>query len=161
MRIVSCTICGSEFEATSPHHSLCSEGCKLESKRASYRKASKKWRKKPDSLSIQVKQNKVWRAANPYKYRISSIKSRCNRLGIAFDLDDQWLADNTPEFCPILGIKLDTGEANARASVDRLVPEKGYVKSNCRVISMKANTLKNDATKEDLIRLLAYLEENT
>lgn len=44
-------------------------------------------------------------------------------------------------------------------SIDRLIPELGYVKGNVVVISYKANTIKNNATVDDLEKVLAWLKE--
>lgn len=59
-----------------------------------------------------------------------------------------------PERCPVLGILLrrNTGKAAADSpTVDRLIPELGYVKGNIQVISYKANKMKNNASVEELI----------
>lgn len=60
-----------------------------------------------------------------------------------------------PTHCPILGIELKPGE-NARRShspsLDRIDNSRGYVKGNVWVISCKANTMKSDATPEELRR---------
>jgi hypothetical protein len=59
-----------------------------------------------------------------------------------------------PATCPVLGIPIVLGERRSdnSPSLDRLVPEKGYVPGNVRVISDKANRLKGD-------RMLAQLEQ--
>ena len=44
-------------------------------------------------------------------------------------------------------------------SLDRLVPEKGYVKGNCFIISNKANRMKQDNTLEDFQRIVSYIQE--
>jgi hypothetical protein len=43
--------------------------------------------------------------------------------------------------------------------LDRLVPEKGYVKGNCFIISNKANRMKQDNTLEDFQRIVSYIQE--
>lgn len=66
-----------------------------------------------------------------------------------------------PATCPVLGLplKVGTGSANAGSpSLDRIDPSKGYVRGNIRVISHKANTIKSDATLEDLRAVLRYME---
>ena len=59
-----------------------------------------------------------------------------------------------PEYCPLLGIKLEyepgrTNNSNT-PSLDKIDPTKGYIKGNVRIISYKANTMKNNATREEL-----------
>jgi hypothetical protein len=59
-----------------------------------------------------------------------------------------------PEFCPVLGIQIKTGTKGnytASPSLDRIDNTQGYVKGNVKVISSLANTMKNNATKEQLL----------
>lgn len=75
-----------------------------------------------------------------------------------------------PEFCPVLGVKLNYGcsptkdgkqtrDAN-KASIDKVVPELGYIPGNVFVISWKANKLKSDMTIEQLENILDYMKRN-
>jgi hypothetical protein len=65
-----------------------------------------------------------------------------------------------------LGLKLEQGNGKSTASspsLDRIDSSKGYVKGNVRVISHRANLLKNNATVEELKLLLVdadFLERN-
>jgi hypothetical protein len=66
-----------------------------------------------------------------------------------------------PTRCPALGIKLvaasgKRGGTSASPSLDRIVPELGYVPGNVRVISYRANTIKSVASAEELQRVLSY-----
>lgn len=45
-----------------------------------------------------------------------------------------------------------------RPSLDRINPDRGYVPGNVQVISFRANTLKNNATREELAKVLAYMK---
>jgi hypothetical protein len=73
-----------------------------------------------------------------------------------------------PEFCPVLGTRLDydtprgiRGIVSAPAnmpSLDRMDSTRGYVPGNVYVISMRANTLKNCATVDELRKVLGYME---
>jgi hypothetical protein len=44
-------------------------------------------------------------------------------------------------------------------SLDRIVPEKGYVAGNIRVISQRANRIKSNATVEELRAVLKDLQK--
>jgi hypothetical protein len=66
-----------------------------------------------------------------------------------------------PEFCPVLGLKLEVGVKTIKdnsPSLDVFNRSRFYVPGNVRVISQKANTIKNNATVEDVRRVLAYME---
>lgn len=66
-----------------------------------------------------------------------------------------------PEFCPILGIKLSaSGQANNSPSVDRVNSTIGYVPGNVRVISMRANRLKDDGTIEEFEKIIQYMRND-
>lgn len=99
---------------------------------------------------------------NPVSYMLWSIKAKAKKKGIPFDLchDDILI----PDTCPIFGIPLrisDGHSSHYSPSVDRIVPENGYVKGNIQIISNKANTIKNDASLEELEKLVDYLRRVT
>ena len=76
-------------------------------------------------------------------------KARAKEKGRDFNIE---LSDIViPTLCPVLGIPMD------RPSLDRIDGTKGYVKGNVRVISHRANMLKNDATIEELELVLKDL----
>ena len=80
---------------------------------------------------------------------------RARNLGLPLDLNPDRIS--IPEVCPVLGLRLTLdGPRDTRPSLDRIVPAKGYVTSNVRVISFRANRIKSDATPEELSRVLAY-----
>lgn len=84
---------------------------------------------------------------------------------IPFTIDFSEL--DQPEFCPVFGVRLNYvanekgNRKPIRASIDKIVPELGYVSGNVKIISEQANRLKNDATVEQLKMILKYIEENT
>ena len=99
-----------------------------------------------------------WRCANLKKWIVDKAKNRAKFAGVLFDLVEDDIV--IPEQCPALGIKLDV-EAKRTAdnslALDRVIPERGYVRSNVRVISRRANFIKNDATAEELEAIAAYI----
>jgi hypothetical protein len=86
-----------------------------------------------------------------------------NRIPFTIEFDEL----EQPEFCPVFGVKLnyvanEKGNRKPnRASIDKVIPELGYVSGNVRIISDQANRLKNNATVEQLKMILKYIEENT
>lgn len=66
-----------------------------------------------------------------------------------------------PEICPILGLTLDYTIGNGRKenspSLDRIDCTKGYTADNVRIISWRANRIKNDGTAEEHQKIFAYM----
>lgn len=137
MKIMVCKSCNKGFEATGQNQKFCEPGCqKLFSK-----EQTKRW-------------TATYRTKKPEKQMLKSAKHRASLKGVPFDLDDSDVV--IPDLCPVLGIPLKThvnGGAGGKQdsySLDRIVPEKGYVKGNVQVISNLANTMKGAATPEQL-----------
>lgn len=89
-------------------------------------------------------------------------RRRAEREGLPFDLRREDV--DIPEFCPVLGMLLVHGEGRAgdcSPSLDKIIPAKGYVRGNVRVISLRANRLKSDAAPDELAKLLAYVLHET
>jgi hypothetical protein len=86
------------------------------------------------------------------EYRLYYLsKKRANEKNIEFDIEVDDII--IPKHCPILGIPLkknNIGWAPDMPSLDRVDPNKGYTKGNVKVISGKANVMKNNATLEEL-----------
>lgn len=84
-------------------------------------------------------------------------KRRAKAKGLSFDLRPEDIV--IPELCPVLGIPLIRG-GKARdnwPSLDRMVPALGYTRDNVRVISYRANRIKNDASADELARIHTYV----
>ena len=96
------------------------------------------------------------------EYRIlTRAKSRAKQKNIPFNLTLEDI--EVPETCPLLGIPIEIqpkkGYHPNSPSLDKIIPEKGYIKGNVWVISNRANTLKNDATIQELKTLVENLEK--
>lgn len=91
---------------------------------------------------------RLWIDANLLSHLISTAKRRAAQKGLEFDLTTDDL--EIPEVCPYLKTAFVRGTMFA-ASLDRIVPELGYVKGNVEVISRKANLMKNNATPAELV----------
>lgn len=103
----------------------------------------------------------------PLEYHLyHASKQRAKRNGLPFNLE---LSDITiPSVCPILGIELVKGNGgvhNASPTLDKVVPELGYVKGNVQVVSHLANTMKSNASAEHLQafvdNIMDYMELNS
>lgn len=101
-----------------------------------------------------------WRQNNRKRDWFNHTAFRSKRDNIAFDLtEDDFIV---PEYCPVLGIKLEFGlkrYSDNSPSIDRIDPTKGYVKGNVIVISRRANTIKNNATVDELFKIARFYEQ--
>lgn len=96
---------------------------------------------------------------NPSILLFNYAKIRARKNNLPFNLEPSDII--IPSHCPILNIPLfmknydknDTKSfRNNSPSLDRIIPKLGYVKGNVIVMSMKANAMKNNATKDELIK---------
>lgn len=87
-------------------------------------------------------------------------KSRAKRKGFEHNIDINDIV--IPEVCPLLGIPLFAGNGSVgpnSPTLDRIDSSKGYIKGNVWVISYKANTIKSNATPEELTLIATRLTE--
>ena len=93
------------------------------------------------------------------KALVRAAKARAKKKGIPFDITIEDFI--LPEKCPLLEIPLTVGYGNSQEnsySLDKIIPDLGYVKGNVWVISNKANMIKNNASLEELKLLVKNLE---
>ena len=123
-----------------------------------------------------VARSRQWALNNPDKVNQRSVEWRSQRRPIEVVL--YWNARNrakakgiefalqvsdivVPKLCPVLGLELVIGTGFAKPnspSLDRIDPALGYIPGNIAVISHKANTIKSNATMDELKRVLSYME---
>lgn len=100
-----------------------------------------------------LRKNKERNTKNPEKVMLAAAKQRAKRDNLPFDLEVSDII--IPTFCPILQIPLKRNERyenrKSSPSLDKIIPELGYVKGNVQVISHLANAMKSYATPEELI----------
>jgi len=88
-------------------------------------------------------------------------KQRAQKKGWDFALSAKDII--VPEFCPILGIRLQVGDgafSDSSPSLDRINPNLGYVPGNVAVISMRANAIKRDGSAAEHERIAAWMRAN-
>lgn len=133
---------------------------------------------KAPSPEARAKTNAKWNASNKGKTAkqrwkekdpkrawatsaVGGAKERAARAGIPYDLDKNFIKSITPDVCPVFGTPFVFigGKTTKPESptIDRLYPERGYVKDNVIVISMKANAIKSSATASEIQRVADWL----
>ena len=133
--------------------------------------AKKRYQSDPERF---IKDTNKWQEDNPnkvkkykHKYKVNNkvrgmfhaAKQRALKQGVPFDLEFDDII--IPEYCPILGIKLQHNDgkvSNASPSIDKIIPSLGYTKNNIRVISYAANRYKSNLTREQLQKFLDYID---
>jgi|SRR5579859_874820 len=93
------------------------------------------------------------------KTLMQKAKARAIKQNIDYDLDFNYvyrLYEETKGKCPVLGFKFFSGSRATSASIDRLIPERGYIHGNISIISYLANAVRSSATSEQIRKVADY-----
>jgi len=94
---------------------------------------------------------------------LDKAKGRATKQNLPFDLTLDHLESIATKECPVFKTPFVWGQGNGkhpyRPSIDRVVPELGYVKYNVVFISMKANAIKQDVTEKELYAVADWLHD--
>lgn len=118
------------------------------------------YRDREDVKSRRCSISKEWNRKNIESVLVSHAKKRAMEYDIPFNLTKQDI--HVPELCPALGIPLKVNDGklgDGSPTIDRLVPELGYVIGNICVISAKANRIKNNSSFEEMRKIAAWMAE--
>jgi hypothetical protein len=91
-----------------------------------------------------------------------SAKRRAAAKGIPFEITPSDIEAIMSDRCPIFRIDLQRGNGVGGAgeqspTLDRIVNSKGYVPGNIQILSHKANSMKQDATPEELLMFADWI----
>lgn len=123
---------------------------KIEQKRKEYQNIPEV-RKRINQRSLN------WNKNNVEKTLLSAAKKRAITQGCEFNIDLEDI--KIPKFCPLLGIEIIRSNIKASPnspSLDRINPNLGYTKNNIHIISRRVNTIKNNATLDEIERILSW-----
>lgn len=84
---------------------------------------------------------------DPIKYILKSSKYNAKKSGTEHTITTEDIV--IPDVCPVFHTPFIRGTPFA-LSIDRIDSSKGYVPGNIQIISRKANTMKNNATADEL-----------
>lgn len=139
-------VCSKGFEKHHYKQVFCSPQCKIDY-----------WK---DPV-FQREYQKTHKEKNPSKRLLNGARDRARASGLPFNIDITDIV--IPEYCPALGIKIGSGIRTGKGakpdspSLDRIVPELGYVKGNVQVLSFKANSMKRDASSGELAMFARWI----
>lgn len=158
-----CKACNKEYKKNYHKEYHAKEETK-QKKREYYRKnrdwidaSNKKSREKHKERWAEERKNR--HAIDPIPNMLQTAKRRARERGLDFNITSEDL--KLPEICPALGvpIKVTRGKATPFSpSLDRVDNTKGYIKGNVVIVSYRANTVKNDASIEELRKILKFYE---
>jgi hypothetical protein len=92
---------------------------------------------------------------------------RAKEEGLPFDIDIEFLKSIRTDHCPILGMELSWGTLGGQQatqnspSLDKIIPEYGYIKGNVCIISNLANTVKQNVGYDVLYKIADWLHDKT
>lgn len=140
------------------------------------RRRNKEWREKnKDTLreyeksDFRKQKNKEWRehkrSEDRFRFVWYAAKRRAKTAGVPFTISKQDIIDTFPldGKCPMLGIQLQFNNKISQddsPSLDRIIPELGYIPGNIQLISHRANRIKNDATLQELKMIVAFFDRS-
>ena len=93
---------------------------------------------------------------------LQSAKKRALKGNLPFEIDIKFLVEKFYNLkkCPVLGTDIDWQSKNQlhhnSPSLDKIIPIYGYTKDNTQLISCKANTMKQNASPEELLKFSNY-----
>ena len=94
-------------------------------------------------------------------------KYRAQNKNVPFTITLKYLRETAKDHCPVFGHKFVWGRSRLgkgkttgdSPSLDRIIPELGYVPGNVVFISHNANRIKNNATEKELYAVADWLHE--
>ena len=120
----------------------------------------------PEERVLATRRARINRKNSWEKFRVHDARKRAKRKNLAFNITSDYIKSITPSdmICPALGIQMKVGEnfkdsKVSAPSLDRLIPKLGYVKGNIVIVSTRANTLKRDATPEELMKIAKFYKK--
>lgn len=108
----------------------------------------------PSILARSAERNRNAHRKDPRREMLRAARDRAKRKGLPFAIALSDIGMPADGRCPMIGIPLSQGvgkQHDGSPSLDRIVPELGYVPGNVRVVSYLANAMKNHATREQLL----------
>lgn len=107
-----------------------------------------------------IKGSMKWMHKHPETQLLVSARGRAKQRGMECTLK---VGDiKIPNLCPVLGIPLQprSGKFSHNSpSIDRIDNDKGYTKENIIIVSFRANSIKKDASLEELQKIAAFYSQ--
>ena len=95
---------------------------------------------------------------------LQSARRRAMSKSLDFDLDKEWVEMNMSRKCALSNIPFSSfkGEATIYSpSIDRINPNLGYTKSNCRMVLWGLNAFKGISGDADMLHIIRQVYKHT
>lgn len=142
---------------------------------------SKRWYEKKKNDPVFKKHKKAYQRKNakrlaavqkennkqhPFAYSLRRLKLRARQNNIKFNLTEEYIKSIWTGNCAILGTQLSIPYSTDRndptkATIDKIIPELGYVEGNVQWVSNKANIIKSFGTLEEHEAIVNYIKQHT
>ena len=118
---------------------------------------------------VSKSKTKEWVPSHTVEYRRAAgifYSAKRNNVPVGFPSVAalaEYVVRITPKECPVFGVPFQgrgSGFSKWSPSIDKIDPTLGYVPGNIQVISMLANCMKRDATRQQLEQFAAWILEN-
>ena len=95
---------------------------------------------------------------NKLTTRVWKIRSKSKKKNLPFNLTFKHLLDIFPTNCkcPALNTNFEFHNYNKQPTVDRIIPEKGYVIGNVVWVSFLANNVMSTATPDEILKVSKF-----
>ena len=137
---------------------ICNSQTTTVERRKAYNERRQQRRQNPEYRQRELDKGKEQRIKFREKYLLRSAKVRHQQQNIPFNLTIEDII--IPDYCPILKVPLTKHTMSKKdwnaPSIDKIIPELGYIKGNIMIISLKANLMKSNATKEELLEFSKF-----
>jgi hypothetical protein len=139
-----------------------------ERKERSRKAARERYREKKKAFGLDVNDRASTGTRQSYSpwYRLwAGAKVRATNKNLPFDIELSDVCELVVdlEVCPVLGIPFNWKNpvmSYDSPTLDRMVPELGYVKGNVAVISLRANMIKTNATSQEVGKVYSWMKKN-
>ena len=146
---------------TTSQQKRCSKCGTLKSLEEFNKNAGRKDGLRGECRSCQIENQRLYRKANPVmvktEWMVRGARKRAGEKQLPFSIDHHFVRSIAPSHCPIFNVPLEwdmqldgAGPHPNSPSLDRIDPTKGYTKDNVWIISYRANTIKSNASHEEL-----------
>lgn len=123
---------------------------------AEERKAVYQYQKIRERFSLTAQKRRIDRVA-----LLRDIQRKCKKKGLPFDLDVEWLKEQTDlalKKWPLLTLEGNT-DSFWYINVDRKIPELGYVQTNCQILPRALNVAKWKWSQEEVEVLKTLVQD--